>query len=80
MVCFLSSGNVAIRCECQATQAGSQAYGLDAWLGPENKVAGKEAIINSGSLATKIPWPDLQVVDPTYRPSGLVPGMLAVGK
>jgi len=77
-------GSVAIQCESQATVPSSQAYGTDAWKGPEDKFGGAGAIFSKfasgkGSLGDLIPWKDLQVVDPSYRPSSIAPGLLPVG-
>lgn len=75
------AGNISIKCEPQSALANNQTYVPDAWKGPSDTYGGAGAILSkaSGELAAEFPWADLQVVDASYRPSTVAPGMLPVG-
>jgi|GEM_PF-2254708 len=79
-----SAGNVTIKCANEYTVPGSQATTTDPWKGPENKYGGAGSIWSkfpsgAGGLAEQIPWEALQVVDASYRPPTIAPGILARG-
>ncbi len=79
--CFVltdGAGNVGLKGESQAMVARSQGHRPDAWLGPEDKVGGKEALLSKfpGELLAEFPLADLFVVDGTWRPPASAPGML----
>lgn len=79
-------GGAAFKAETQATIRGSQAWGTDAWKGPEDKIGSPGAILREGNegtpenetalLGNQIPLNRLQVVDASYRPSGVAPGVM----
>lgn len=78
ILCDGSASHVTIKGASMKTTPGSQSYGVDAWLGPEKKVGGAGAILTAEptTLAAEFPWADLQVVDASYRPSTLAPGVM----
>jgi hypothetical protein len=73
--------NVSIKCESQATVPRSQAYTTDAWKGPADSFGSKGAILSTfaKALAEQFPWANLEVVDPSYRPSSIAPGGVGRG-
>lgn len=81
--------NATLKCETQATVAGSQAWGTDAWKGPEDKLGSPGALLREGNegtpsnetalLGNQIPLARLRVVDASYRPASVAPGMLGKG-
>jgi hypothetical protein len=70
-------GTVALKCETQATVRGSQAFRPDAWKGPKDQFGSHGAILTDSTnhLIRQIPFDRLQVVDASYRPSSIAPGL-----
>jgi hypothetical protein len=81
--------NAALKCETQATVTSSEAWGTDAWKGPENKIGSPGAILWEGNEATpanetaaignQIPLSRLKVVATSYRPASVGAGNLGKG-
>jgi len=74
-------GNGAFKCQCESTREGSETYGKDGWKGPENKVGGAGAALRTepSLFLAEIDWSKLRLVDSSYRPASIAPGMLGRG-
>jgi hypothetical protein len=75
------ASNVSIKCASEATVGGSQSYTTDAWKGSLDQFGKGGAIFSKfpNELGPDLPWSSLEVVDVSYRPGSIAPGMLGRG-